>query len=554
MWAKTIRYWHTLKYLKFKQVFYRVYYRFVKARPDTSMAPAMRQESGRWVKPIEGTVSITGPDEFFFLGKSGTLSKIGWNGSQRERLWRYNQHYFADLTATNANQRRDIHREILNSWIEENQPGVGTGWEPYPCSLRIVNWIKYALNGNELDEDTKHSLAIQVRWLVKKLEWHILGNHLFANAKALIFAGLWFDGPEANLWLKTGLKILETEFSEQILPDGGQFELSSMYHVLALEDVLDLINISNNFKNSLSCDQVEITTEWEKKIPGMQHWLKTMCHPDGQISLFNDAALDIAPAPDIVHEYARRLGFPEVKKTERLVWLHDSGYVRLENGDAVVIADMGRVGPDYLPGHAHADTLSFEFSLFGERLVTNSGTSTYEIGPERHRQRSSAAHSTLVLDEENSSEVWAGFRVARRARIAEVTMEQHDGKLLAQATHDGYHRLLGSPLHQRLWELSPGQLKIVDTVHGKKKHEAKIYFHLTPQWVPQMNENGTITIRKKDEAHNILVEFGKDTNVNIQPTSWHARFGTSQPSLCICVEKSGAHAFTHETRFTWDMS
>ena len=56
---------------------------------------------------------------------------------------------------------------------------------------------------------------------IKKIEWHILGNHLFANAKALVFAGLFFQGKEANAWLVKGSRILSNEVPEQILPDGG---------------------------------------------------------------------------------------------------------------------------------------------------------------------------------------------------------------------------------------------------------------------------------------------------------------------------------------------
>ena len=66
--------------------------------------------------------------------------------------------------------------------------------------------------------------------------------------------------------------------------------------------------------------------------------------------------------------------------------------------DAVAIGDIGNVGPDYIPGHAHADTLSFEMSVFDMRFIVNSGTSVYGLGAERLRQRGTAAHSTVVID------------------------------------------------------------------------------------------------------------------------------------------------------------
>ena len=110
-----------------------------------------------------------------------------------------------------------------------------------------MNWNKFALSGNELSDAARDSLAIQARWLRKRLEWHLLGNHLFANAKALVFVGLFFCGEEADGWLRTGTQILRKQIPEQILADGAQFELSPMYHALALEDVLDLVNITRAF-------------------------------------------------------------------------------------------------------------------------------------------------------------------------------------------------------------------------------------------------------------------------------------------------------------------
>ena len=113
--------------------------------------------------------------------------------------------------------------------------------------LRIVNWIKWFLAAQPdqvlPSRPGSHSLAVQTRWLRSRLEWHLLGNHLFANAKALVFAGLYFDGAEAQAWLVRGCAILARELPEQILADGGQFERSPMYHALALEDLLDLLNL-----------------------------------------------------------------------------------------------------------------------------------------------------------------------------------------------------------------------------------------------------------------------------------------------------------------------
>ena len=239
-----------------------------------------------------------------------------------------------------------------------------------------------------------------------------------SNAKALYFCGLFFNGSEAESWRRNGLAIILNELEEQILTDGGHFELSPMYHALAVEDFLDIVNVTRVYGRS--ADVVKI----EKVLPSMLIWLKFMSHPDEKISFFNDSATNIAPENSQIFDYAERLGLQFCQKSDNII-LPDSGYFRLENSKAVVIGDVGRIGPDYLPSHAHADTLSFEFSLFGQRLIVNSGTSEYGFGTERLRQRGTFAHSTLSINGVNSSDVWSGFRVGSRARQALLSPKFH---------------------------------------------------------------------------------------------------------------------------------
>ena len=70
-----------------------------------------------------------------------------------------------------------------------------------------------------------------------------------------------------------------------------------------------------------------------------------------------------------------------------------------------------------MPGHSHAETLSFEASFKGKRIIVNSGISTYWITQKRLYERSTASHSTVEIDHKNSSEVWSRFRIADRAKV-----------------------------------------------------------------------------------------------------------------------------------------
>ena len=77
------------------------------------------------------------------------------------------------------------------------------------------------------------------------------------------------------------MKILKSQVPEQILEDGAQFELSPMYHALAVEDFLDIINICEAYSLRLSEQQVQIVESWKKLIPKLLNWLLSVSHPDG---------------------------------------------------------------------------------------------------------------------------------------------------------------------------------------------------------------------------------------------------------------------------------
>ncbi len=395
------RYWHTVRHLRLVQIYGRVWFRLHGPRVDASAAPGVRAAMGAWVAPAARSASMVGPSTFRLLNETREVTTAaGWNDASADKLWLYNLHYFDDLNAEAAAERAGWHRALIERWIADNPPGRGNGWEPYPVSLRIVNWVKWGLTGNRLQPGWVQSLAVQARWLAGRLEWQLLGNHLLVNAKALVFAGAWFQGAEAERWLRRGLRILEREVPEQVLPDGAHFERSPMYHALVLEDLLDLINLAGAFPGLIPQGTAE---GWREAVQRMRGWLAGMLHPDGEIGFFNDAAMGVAPRRAALEAYAERLGLPAVTLLPGpgLSRYGDSGYVRLELGPALALLDVAPVGPDYLPGHAHADTLSFELSLFGRRVVVNGGTSRYGVGPERLRERSTAAHSTLELDGES---------------------------------------------------------------------------------------------------------------------------------------------------------
>lgn len=539
------RYFHTLRHLKKEQWIGRALHT-VKKRIPQRIAPVPSRIvhlTGDWADPARRRTSMQGPASFVFLNHPHTLSsQSDWNSSALEKLWLYNLHYFDDLNSEDSGARTDWHRALMDRWIAENPMGHGNGWEPYPTSLRIVNWIKWGLGGNPLPELIVQSLGMQAEWLSRHLEYHLLGNHLFANAKALLFASTYLESPRAARWRKLALRILEHEIPEQILSDGGHFERSPMYHALAVEDMLDLYNLARAYPER-AATWGRVSHMITDRLPAMLTWLSVMTHPDGEISFFNDAAIGIAPSPDELHRYAARLNVAGTPAQTPVHHLVESGYIRVQKGPFTFLIDVAPIGPDYLPGHAHADTLSFETSVGNQRVFVNRGTSVYGTGPLRHEQRSTAAHNTVEIDGENSSEVWGGFRVARRAYPQEVSVVTDEDTVLISASHTGFTRLPGQVVHKRTWSITSSTFSIRDDLLGNFKKVA-LFFHVHPtcsaNYPKLVLPNGSSLL------------FWSSVKPHLIPSYWHPEFGVAHETVQLAIKTANVAPFTHEFKGRYD--
>ena len=305
-------YYRTLKYLKVKQIYYRVKRTIYKPKlPNFSHSRDMviRGFSPELQFPNKND-SFLEYGKFRFLNKTIELEfPEGWHQNGISLLWLYNLHYFDGLLGENTDE--GLKESLINQWVRDNSLSKGIAWDPYPLSLRICNWIKWFWKRkSHPSSDQLSSLFQQVRFLERTLEYHLLGNHLLENAKALIFAGCFFGGKLGDRWLALGIRIVKHELSEQILDDGGHFELSPMYHSQMLELVLDILQLSK--EESVPVTLAIESTLLSNSARSMARWLASMCHPDGEIAYFNgvlqppDQPSCITPGQPYTRTWSRR--------------------------------------------------------------------------------------------------------------------------------------------------------------------------------------------------------------------------------------------------------
>jgi hypothetical protein len=449
--------------MKLTQVSYQFYYRLRKklGRTEFSKKLVIQPEPLHFKKAIYSSPSYSQEtNSFTFLNKSRTcIESIDWDFAEHGKLWTYNLNYFDFLNQEGLS--KEVGLSLIQHYINSSER-IKNGMEPYPISLRGINWIKFLSRNKIQDQTINQCLYNHYYTLLNNREFHLLGNHLLENGFSLFFGAYYFK--DISL-LKASISILKRELKEQILQDGAHFELSPMYHQIILNRLLDCINISKS--NCWSAfNDLELLSNYAQSMLG---WLETITYCNGNIPMVNDSTNDIAPCSKSLFEYAKRLELSWGKSI-----LSDSGYRKWECDEYELLMDVGEIGPDYIPGHAHADTFNFELFINKKPFIVDTGISTYEKNHTRQSERSTQAHNTVVCANENSSQVWSGFRVAERARITKFLETQN--KITSE--HNGYKKQ--GLIHQRSFHRGEKKLLIEDNLIGKTAETSYAYLHFHP--------------------------------------------------------------------------
>ena len=441
----------TISYLRATQIFHQLKYRLIKPKLGKENVTSDSFIT-KLITPIAKPQCYDGGNTFTFLNISSSFQ--GWDMRDFGPLWTYNLNYMDWI------EQEDITINECLKWIDlfiDELPNNHTGQDPYPIALRIINWSKFFSKHPECQNKKRNdSMYAQTLLLERKLEYHLLGNHLLEDSYALTIAAIYFH--DKRLFNKAS-KLLYEQLNEQILPDGAHYEQSPMYHCIMLDRLLDCINFTGN--NILFDGQ----------------------SADGSIPLLNDSAYGIAPTSSQLFQYAKILG---------LSWdtipLNQCGYRKLVHGNVEALTDIGNITANYQPGHSHADTFNYELRIDGNPIIVDTGISTYNKDDRRQYERSTCAHNTVTVNKKDSSQVWGGFRLGKRARVS--VSEYTPQNIIAN--HNGFG---DNAIHQRKFSLNGNTFTIEDEIIGGATN-AISYLHIAPNLQVQIisTEDGVIKI------------------------------------------------------------
>lgn len=594
------RYARTVRGLRPEQVAARVRLRGQRALADRlpSLTAALIRRGrpvGGWPPgflPFDGRCQALWPDATQLL--AGRLSLLGhvrtlhpsdpdagpaaadWTQASAPLLWRYHLHYWDWAWALTGLPNRDAASDrfaaLYASWRVTTVPGRGVPWSPYVVSLRA--WSLCGLRaplaaGTPTDRWLAADLGHHRAFLRAHLETDVGGNHLVKNLKALIGLGIAAgDHADTERWTRALLRQLD----RQVLADGGHAERAPAYHCQVLADLRDVTDL-------LVAAGRAVPGELADAVAKMRDWLSAVLCPLGTVPLLNDgfpvpsAATRMlladpppyvgrrgevdedrrSPESDNDTEHKKNTAEDAVAGPElvpragtsrdcEVRLLAPSGLAVLRAGPWHLLTDVGEPCPDDLPAHAHADTLSFLLWHDDTPLIVDTATSTYAPGPDRALERSTRAHNTIVVDGQDSTEVWGAFRAGRRARVtvreaaylpAAATATPH-ARLVA--SHDGYRWLPGAPSHQRTWRLDADGPRIDDLITGHGRHRIEVLFHLAPGLTARAGVEGLLFGHLGDPSRTYVLRAAGGGRWRIEASRVATGWSRTEPAVVVVYE------------------
>jgi hypothetical protein len=433
----------------------------------------------------------------------------------------FHYHEFLEATPVTAGVA------IILDWIKANPPYQRgywlDSWNSYAVSIRCVCWMQWlAVWRNQISAPDLakilESLVQQIQFLSRNLETDICGNHLMKNIRCLLWAAAFFDGVEASRWQSLGLRLIKQQIAVQLLDDGMHFELSPAYHCQVFGDLVECVSVLDGQVRRTLINQLE---------PAAQV-IADLTHPDGLISLMSDGGLHMVYSPSECLEAFVRVGgsLPQVRDTFSLL---NSGYHGFRTKNTYLIVDCGPACDDALPAHGHADILSFEWDVGGQRLIVDAGAYEYEAGEHRQRNRSVISHNTVSVGDRDQCEFIGSFRAGRRACGVCDHVDLTGGRLKLEGHHRGFATDRCNIVHRRSFDADSQHVRIRDTIEGTGGESVVNRILLHDECRVEPVDECTLLISR---GHTV-VQLKSLSPVRICDGTWSPDFGILKKIVCL---------------------
>ena len=401
-------------------------------------------------------------------------------------------HSFFWLFSIDLKSSKKITQSIILKWINENKNYNNKNWEVDTLSKRIISWISNSkLTYEDASQDFKENfnfiLKKQINHLINEINRSELSDNKMTSCTAIILAGLSYKDQK---FLDYGLSLLKkiSNFSFDIYGFPKSRNLNQLvFYLKYFVLIRELLKESQN----------EIPDYLNERIFYLGQAYNFIFQSTKVSFLFN-GNYEVSYS-----DFDKYIKFRDYKFKSN--FFEVGGYAILKNKNVSIIMDVGNLPEKKFSKNFQSGTMSFEFAYQNKKLISNSGYFQNYKHQLNNISRSTAAHSTLILDNTSITKFKknnvGGLVFENNYKIFNKKIIFEKNFWSIHSSHDGYQKKYGI-VHQREIEFYPEKNILVgkDKLIKKKNYKStnfEIRFHLDPDSKVLKTQNGK----------NILIEL-----------------------------------------------
>ena len=416
------------------------------------------------------------------------LNSVWSNKDLAEKDYK-NLHSFFWLFSLDLKSSKKITQSVILNWIEENNNYNKKNWEVDILSRRIIAWISNSKLTYENSEDkykNKFNTIIQkqINHLINEIEKSKLFDDKMIGCAAIILTGLSFkEDKYLNFGLTLLKKIINFSFDNQSFPKSRSIRQLNFY-------LKYFVLIREWLKES----QNEIPEYIDEIIFYLGKSYSILCQGIKKNILFNG---NHEGENNDFDQYLNNHGYKFKNNS-----LEAGGYAILKNKKISLVMDIGPTPEKKFSKNYQCGALSFEIISNNKKLICNSGYFQKTKHKLNDISRSSANHSTLIIDNHSSCKINSSkLEIENNLKILKKTTVMEKNYWNICASHDGYNKRYGV-IHEREIEFFPENYKFIgqDKLLKKKNFKSsnfEIRFHLEPN----------VKIMKTQDGKSILIDI-----------------------------------------------
>lgn len=479
----------------------------------------------------EASVDRTREGEIELFGVSvdyGSLAAIDWNQTVPQEsdfhLWRQklaHMGFLSPLLVSGDPSSTRLARDTVDAFAANSsfarKDCFSSYWFPYSASHRVLALTSAAVaRRGTVPDDSEDLLRMaefirrNVAFVLLNVEHELRNNHVERNLAAICFYFTLAGPPSGRLRRRLDREVGRV-LRELVLGDGFMAERSAMYQgytVMALDIFASSDWLSSSVRASADTLLARAREAW-----------RIMSHPDGEIALFNDAWIGEVPQPHQVLGGSATCGSH---------WLREAGYVRMQRATHFAIFDIGEIGPDWNPGHGHADFLALEVDVAEKRFLVDPGTSQYSTGARRSFERSAAGHNGPAVAGDEPVEYFGCFRVGRMRSPHNVRVRLGPSEDKASASLE----LPSGCIVTRTVAITGERIEVLDSWKGLRE-QGTVTLTVPVEWIAELMDSRTMLFKQGVARARLTVTQG--SILDLGRGDWTDRYLDSREASLVSL-------------------